>query len=115
MSTSTPDKVDRSRLLDDPRLLERELMGLRLHELIAHLASRDNLPLQEQPAKITLENVLRDDEADVLERGLAVLPGSRLQMLLEQPYLLQELQETLLGRGGAYWDQVTASLEDGGG
>ncbi len=110
-----PNSLDRSRFLDEPRLLERELMGLRLHELIAELEQQGNeLPQLPQgtSAGTTLGDLLGDNETHVLERGLASLPESRVQTLLDQPALLLELQELLLGRGGAYWDQVTESLPE---
>ncbi len=107
-----PAPPDRTAFLDDPKLLERALMGLRLHELIAELAPAGaSAPRgQAAPAAAALSDVLAGDEDNLLERGLVALSRARLDALLGQPALLLELQELLLARGGSYWDQVTGSL-----
>jgi hypothetical protein len=111
-----PAPVDRSQLLRDPALLDRVLMGLGLHELIADLAQA-NEPSQprEAPASTGLRDLLGDDEPNLLERGLVALPRARLEELLDRPPLLLELQELLLARGGPYWDSVMESSADAAG
>ena len=67
-----PAPLDRSRFLDDPTLLERALMSLRLHELVAELGQTHNAaPPGEDASAAVLSDVLAGEETNLLERGLA--------------------------------------------
>jgi len=100
--------------LDEPVCLERELMGLRLHQLLADLGWSGVLSPVADAGDPTanVRQLLGGHLAGVLNRGLGSLPRSLLEQLLQQPLLLLQLQELLLCEGGPYWEQLSASLPE---
>lgn len=56
--------------------------------------------------RITLNDLVGQDRARLLQEGTSALSRERLRQLLVQPSLLLELQELVLGEGGRYWEEM---------
>ena len=102
----------RPRLFDIPEepaeiatWLDRGMVGVNLGEIIAELEAVHAGSNQVAPSGIDV--VLGDQAAEVLERGLAVLPAPRVRALLRNPRLLLDLQERVLTEGSDYWAKLT--------
>jgi hypothetical protein len=87
--------------------LERQLVGLRLAELIASLEAC-HPPVGARPP---LAEVLGANAETVLTRGLWPLPAEKLQQLLAHPRLLLELQERVLRDGSEHWRRLPLTPE----
>ncbi len=107
-------KPERQRFLDDPVQLDRELMGLRLHDVLAGLGWSDELPAVEdgQDPTTAVRALLGERLPAVLDLGLAVLPRTLLVRLLAEPGLLLQLQEVILCEGGPYWERLSAAIPE---
>lgn len=87
--------------------LERQLVGLRLAELIASLEAF-HPPVGAPPR---LADLLGTEADAVLTRGLSPLSPPQLQQLLAHPRLLLELQERVLRDGGEHWRRLPLTPE----
>jgi hypothetical protein len=87
--------------------LERQLVGLRLAELISSLEAF-HPPVGAPPR---LEDLLGTEADAVLTRGLSPLSPLQLQQLLAHPRLLLELQERVLRDGGEHWRRLPLTTE----
>ncbi len=107
-------KTPMQSFLEDPARLDHELMGLRLHKVLEDLGWSGTLPTVEEGADPTagVRQLLGDHLPAILAGGLASLPRSSLEQLLEQPQLLLQLQELLLCAGSPYWEQLSGSLPE---
>jgi hypothetical protein len=95
--------------------LERMIASPNLHEVVAELAvarmlrphgSGTGAESSDDPYETPADRAadwLGDAADDVLERGLAALPETRLAELLQSPHLLVDLQDLVLAEGGDHW------------
>lgn len=92
-------------IADWPAWLERELVGIHLHELVQEL----EILSRGEPKTSTLEETLNGAKQAVLEQGLVALGDSQLRTLLRNPRQLTDLQELVFVAGGEYWQTVSRS------
>ena len=85
--------------------LERHLVGHTLGELVAELSVFAENDRTAPP----LETLI--DVDSVLKQGLKGLSAEELQLLLQNPTRLFDLQERIFIDGGDYWNQVPRSQE----
>ena len=85
-----------------PEWLEKQLVGLELHSLVAQL----EVLAGSNDSEIRLADVLGDRSATVLEYGLSRLNKTQIQQLIKTPRLLFDLQELVFIDGGEYWESV---------
>lgn len=88
---------------DMPGWLERQLVSADLGVLVAELKTIHG----GTSGGPTLDTILGDSAARVLQDGLGALPRNRFSDLLRHPKLLMELQERVLLDGGHYWRQLS--------
>ncbi len=87
--------------------LERQLVGLDLHQLVDELAVIHG----PQTTNPSLEEALGTELPVVLNGGLSQLPTPPLRTLLTHPQLLFELQERAFIDGGEHWNRVPRGPE----
>lgn len=89
--------------------LERHIVGDALGELIAELNAAHS-PVESRSQ--TVADVLGHELVAVLERGLSVLGEPKLRSLIRWPWVLRELQQSVLLEGGDFWRRLPqTSLE----
>jgi hypothetical protein len=81
--------------------LERELIGLRLRQVVTELIAL--LGDEHKADSGSIEAICGEQLSAVLERGLSALPDAQVRELLRHPRLLYELQDKLLVDRTAYW------------
>ena len=87
--------------------LERHLVGLQLGQLAGEL----QVVHQADPHAYTLEKILGEEFASVLELGLSQASWEQIRLLLTHPATLLELQEQVFLKGGDYWLQIPITEE----
>ncbi len=93
---------------DWPDWLERQLVGLRLGELIAQL----KLLVENSPSPSpSLEQVCGGKFDAVIRDGLKVLSTKEIGQLMKHPDLLLDLQEKVFVSGSRYWDSIPITKE----
>ncbi|MEM1186728.1 MAG: hypothetical protein AAGI53_17220 [Planctomycetota bacterium] len=86
------------------RWLEEQIVGLRLHELVAQL-----LAVEENDSSVSLDEKL--SVSAVLSDGLGAASPEQVRELLYHPRLLLRLQDLVLREGSPYWSTVERSPE----
>jgi hypothetical protein len=86
-----------------PVWLEQQLMGFNLPKLCKQLVTLGG----KHPPQLTLSELLGNQCDAVLQQGLrGSVPDNQIQLLIQNPALLLELQDIILEEGGDYWTQV---------
>jgi hypothetical protein len=93
------------------RWLDGHLVGPSLAELVAELAAARSTTEPAAPT-VSLDEVLGEGLAGVLEHGLLAVEPVTRTLLLARPVLLLDLQERVLVEGGDYWDHLAADVDD---
>lgn len=103
LALELPDEIS-----DWPPWLERQLVGVRLRELIQQLEMIGGVDDQTTQS---LDATIGDRRSELLSRGLLALDESQLRMLVRHPRLLIALQELILTEGDSYWAKVERTEE----
>ncbi len=88
---------------DDPERLAASLEDILCSENLAELVAELRAVAADDPASLTLEQVLGPQRDALLTAGFSALTPQQTRLLLQHPQLLLELQELVYSHGGEHW------------